>query len=798
MCDTVQSFLDGKLLTDSGVQAQILCISMPPQHGKALPTHTPVLTPNGWAKHGDLRVGDRVLGADGLFKAVLAVQRPYMHPCVELSLDTGESFICAPEHEWVVECARDRDRSQRGLRTTEILEAQHIFDGYHAKSPAIQVAKPLLGADSNLPIDPYTLGVWLGDGTSAGTQVTMHKDDADDMLIHIPYEYTKGVHSGADAYNVYIKGLQKGINALGLRYNKHIPAAYLTASLADRLALFMGLMDTDGTVSKDGCICEFCGVNRVLVEGVFTLARSLGIKCSLKQGDAALNGRYISAKYRVQFTPSKGQPLFHIQRKQDRVEAKAKPDRIDKTRFFIKSVTPSEAQEVSCIAVEDGVYLVGGGLVPTHNSMSLTETLPSWYLGNYPRNRVIEVSYNDDFAHKFGRRNREKVSQFGPGLFGIQVSKKTSAVDEWELTNGIGSMLSRGLGGSITGNPADLLIIDDPVKDRQEAESLVFRERVWDAWLNSIRTRLSANGKTVVIMTRWHEDDFVARLQQYEQGVVTINLPCEAEEDDPVYRAVGEPLGLILGKDREWLGRFKQVYLTTEGSRVWQALYQGHPTAAEGALIKRQWWQYYSEMPSHFDEIIQSWDCAFKDGEDNDFVVGTVWGRVAACYYLLDLQRDHLDLPSTIRSIEVMHAKWPRGMVKLVEDKANGPAVIQMLQFKVPGLVPVTPEGGKEARVQAILGAIESGNVYLPDANLAPWVVPFVDECSSFPMGLHDDMVDSMSQALNRLVYHSSHTDPNNPEGRVYTDHSLDAKVRRMNDELIRNRSGRKGGARQI
>lgn len=436
---------------------------------------------------------------------------------------------------------------------------------------------------------------------------------------------------------------------------------------------------------------------------------------------------------------------------------------------------------------------------PQHGkSMSLTETLPSWYLGNWPRNRVIEVSYNDDFAHRFGRRNREKVAEFGPRLFGVQVSKKTSAVDEWELTNGIGSMLSRGLGGSITGNPADLLIIDDPVKDRQEAESLVFRERVWDAWLNSIRTRLSANGKTIVIMTRWHEDDFVARLQQYEQGVVSINLPCEAEEDDPVFRAVGEPLGLILGKDREWMDRFKQVYLTTEGSRVWQALYQGHPTAAEGALIKRHWWKYYSEVPSHFDEIIQSWDCAFKDGEKNDFVVGTVWGRVSRTYYLLDLIRDHLDLPATMRAIESMSQKWPMGMVKLVEDKANGPAVIQMLRTSVPGLIAVNPEGGKESRVQAILGAIESGNVYLPDASAAPWVIGFVDECSSFPLGVNDDMVDSMSQGLNRLVYHSSHIDPNNPEGRVFTDHSLEARVRRMNDELIRSRSGRKGGAVQI
>jgi len=433
---------------------------------------------------------------------------------------------------------------------------------------------------------------------------------------------------------------------------------------------------------------------------------------------------------------------------------------------------------------------------PQHGkSMTFTETLPSWYLGRWPDRRVIEVSYNDDFAHKFGRRNREKVMQSGAYLFGIAVSRKTSAVDEWELSNGVGSMLSRGVGGSITGNPADLIIIDDPVKNRQEAQSETYRERIWDEWLNSIRTRLSSSGKTLVIMTRWHEDDLVARLVAQERDVVVINLPCEAEEDDPVYREVGEPLGVVLGKDAEWLERFKSVYLTTEGSRVWYALFQGHPTLAEGNMIRREWWQYYSQRPERFDEVIQSWDCTFKDNEDNDFVVGTVWGRVQAQYYLLDMVRERMDLPATMRAIESMSAKWPKSMTKLVEDKANGPAVIQMLRRKVPGLVAVNPEGGKESRVQAILGAIESGNVYLPDTDTAPWVTAFVDECSAFPTGTHDDMVDSMSQGLNRLVYHTGSRAL--PEPNPHAINSMDYRVTQRQRELTRPAT-QKGKVRQV
>lgn len=450
---------------------------------------------------------------------------------------------------------------------------------------------------------------------------------------------------------------------------------------------------------------------------------------------------------------------------------------------------------------EDGteVMILCISLPPQHGkSMSLTETLPSWVLGKFKTWRVIEVSYNEDFARKFGRRNKEKINEFGEKIFGVRVSKVTSAQDEWELDNGVGSMLSRGVGGSITGNPADLIIIDDPVKNRQEAESEVYRERVWDEWLNSIRTRLAAKGKTIVIMTRWHEDDLVARMLKNEgKRAMYINLPCEAEEDDPVLREPGEALGKVLGKDNAWLDDFKPVYLTREGSRVWQSLFQGRPTAAEGNLFKRSWFRFYSERPKYFDEIIQSWDCTFKDSDGSDFVSGQVWGRVGALYYLLDRVKERLDLPDTCSAIMQMTSKWPQTLLKLVEDKANGPAVIQLLQTRIPGLIAVNPEGGKIARANAVSAAFESGNVYLPDADIAPWIVEYMDELTAFPNGAHDDDVDSTTQALNRLIYYTDHRDPPQPPPR---DHE-EALARRVDDHLenlIKHRNKVKGGLKQV
>lgn len=178
---------------------------------------------------------------------------------------------------------------------------------------------------------------------------------------------------------------------------------------------------------------------------------------------------------------------------------------------------------------------------------------------------------------------------------------------------------------------------------------------------------------------------------------------------------------------------------------------QQRPSPAEGGILKREWWRFYTVAPEHFDEVIQSWDCAFKDTDTSDYVVGQVWGRVKADKYLLDQVRGRMDCPATIRAVKRLSERWPKANAKLIEDKANGPAVIASLKHEIPGLIAVNPEGGKQARVHAVSPQIESGNVYLPVSSAAPWVDAFVEEAAVFPNGPHDDQVDAMSQALLRL-----------------------------------------------
>ncbi len=392
---------------------------------------------------------------------------------------------------------------------------------------------------------------------------------------------------------------------------------------------------------------------------------------------------------------------------------------------------------------------------PQHGkSCTVTESLPAWYLGKHPERRVILAGYDSDFAERFCRRNREKIRDFGPKLFGVCVGRIDRA-QELELSNGRGRLISRGIMAGITGNPADLILIDDPVKNRQEADSAVYRERLWEEWQNSLKTRLAAGAKVILIMTPWHEDDLAARILRTEDHVRLLRLPLEAEEDDPMGRMPGESLCPELGKDKAWLRQFKAAYLADPrgGRRAWTALYQCSPRREEGNLIRRSWWRRYDpERLTRFATELISVDAAFKGGEDNDFVSVQVWGKLGENYYLRYCLNRHLDFPGTLAAIRAVARLYPAAKTVLIEDKANGPAVIQTLRRELFCL-PVNPLGGKLARVNAVAPAIEAGHVFVPLSEKADWAEAFIEQFAAFPSGAHDDMVDAASQALNRLIY---------------------------------------------
>ena len=389
---------------------------------------------------------------------------------------------------------------------------------------------------------------------------------------------------------------------------------------------------------------------------------------------------------------------------------------------------------------------------PQHGkSLTVTETFPSWYEGKYPDRRCIVACYNDDFAGKFGRRNKSKLEEYGEFIFGVSLSKSSDR--DIEIAEHGGSIITRGIMSGITGNSGDLIIIDDPVKNRQEADSVTYRDRLWEEWQNSIKTRTQAGTKIIIIQTRWHEDDLAGRVIRNENNVEVVNIPVAAEEGDILGRRIGDSLCPELGKDNKWLLEFKESYLKDPegGARAWNALFLGRPTSAEGNIFKREWWQYYDVLPENIPLISISVDATFKDNADSDFVAIEVWGKVNADYYLIDLIKRRMDFPETLNAIKAMNAKYPNRHSILIEDKANGPAIIAMLRHEISGVIPIEPQGSKIARANAITTIVESGNVHLP--RYADFTAEFIEEHSSFPNGVNDDLVDSCTQFLNRYKF---------------------------------------------
>ena len=404
---------------------------------------------------------------------------------------------------------------------------------------------------------------------------------------------------------------------------------------------------------------------------------------------------------------------------------------------------------------------------PRHGKSELVSRLFSAYcLYRDPASWVGISSYSADLAFTLSRAARDNFQAIGG-----EIREDAGAVKHWETPEG-GGMWAAGVGGPITGkgigNPATkaggVAIIDDPLKNHIEAFSETIRERQKDWWRSTLYTRLEEDSPVVVLQTRWHEDDVSGWLLSNEaeepehwhvvslEGVKEDSLPeipttCTLEPD---WRSPGEPLC----PERVSLKRLLKL-MGSVGAYFWGALYQQRPSPLEGNFFKRSDWQRYKELPrkedrlAKFEYVCLSFDCAFKETHDSDFVVGLCIGKLGADFYVLDCVRDRTDINGTLHMVKDLAAKWPQARAKLVEDKANGSAVIDLLKRKVPGLIPVNPEGGKIARATAVSPYVESHNVWLPEG--AAWVSDFIEECAAFPNGANDDQVDAFTQGINWL-----------------------------------------------
>lgn len=397
---------------------------------------------------------------------------------------------------------------------------------------------------------------------------------------------------------------------------------------------------------------------------------------------------------------------------------------------------------------------------PRHGKSQLVSRLfPAFALGRFPDLSFIGTSYSASLADSFSKDIQRVIdsdeyraifpeTQLGTGKVGDALRQASV----FEIQGHKGRYRSAGVGGGITGHGGEILLVDDPFKDHEDADSATQREKVWDWYTSTLYTRKAPGAGIIVITTRWHCDDLSGRLLEAEkrgQGDHwdLLNFPAIAESDEP-YRKRGE----ALHPERYDLKSLEQIR-TAIGSRDWAALYQQHPVPDGGALFKAEWIKHWSAatLPQTFDKVIQSWDMAFKGTDSSDFVVGQVWGKAGANFYLLDQIRGRWDFVQTLEMVKLLTKRHPKAWTKLVEEKANGAAVMSQLRSTVGGFVPIVPKESKEARAFSVTPLWESGNVFLPPHEVE-WVDrDFLPELMVFPSGAHDDQVDAHDQALDYL-----------------------------------------------
>lgn len=403
---------------------------------------------------------------------------------------------------------------------------------------------------------------------------------------------------------------------------------------------------------------------------------------------------------------------------------------------------------------------------PRHGKSWLcSQYFPAWYIGAF-RKRVILTSYGATFAATWGRLARNVLTEWGPTVWpatkthsAARVAQDSSAADRWELedANGeFGVMYTAGIEGGTTGRGASLLIVDDPVKNMEEAKSLTMREKAWDFYTSTAYTRLEPDASILVIQTRWHYDDLSGRIlaeSVFGDGEPwhVINLPAiaEADEEYPITndKSFVRREGEALWRTRFSLERLARIRADVGGA-VWSSLYQQHPTPDAGMIWHREWFQRYRELPT-ITRTIQTVDSAFKTSMAADYSVIATWGATASGFYLLDVWRTRVEFPELKRAIVDQHAKHKPSAI-YIEDKASGQSALQELRRDTAlPLLPYVSSDSKIARAQAVSPLAEAGKVYIPES--ADWLADWLDEHAHFPNAAHDDTVDTTSMALEKL-----------------------------------------------
>jgi predicted phage terminase large subunit-like protein len=387
---------------------------------------------------------------------------------------------------------------------------------------------------------------------------------------------------------------------------------------------------------------------------------------------------------------------------------------------------------------------------PRHTKSEFASNmLPAWFLGKYPDKKVIQTSNTADLAVGFGRKVRNLVDseQYAKIFPNVALRADSKAAGRW-ATNHNGDYFAIGVGGTVTGKGADLLIIDDPHSEQEarlaQADPSVF-DNVYEWYTSGPRQRLQPGGAIIIVMTRWSDKDLTGRvLKSDNTDWEVIELPAIMPSGNPLWPEFWSLSELEALKEE--LPPYK-----------WNAQYQQKPTGEEGAIVKRDWWKRWeSNRPPMCEYIIQSWDTAFTKSQRADYSACTTWGvfhrnedEKDVNIILLDAFKEKMEFPELKQKAKEMYDEWEPDSC-IIEAKAAGAPLIHELRRMGVFVQDYTPTRGNDkfVRLNSVTDLFSSGKVWAPETR---WADDVIEEMARFPNAEHDDLVDSSVQALMRF-----------------------------------------------
>lgn len=728
---------------DCAQRGETVCavIAAPPQHGKALDVATPMLTKRGWVTAGDVVVGDELVSSSGGWTKVLAVYPQGVIPLHRVEFSDGKchaerhSLRACGEHLWTV---RRRWGKFQTLSTDELSGNLHAKDGRNKWR--LPMAKPLVGQPWFLPIDPYLLGAWLGDGSSRTGQITTADIEILDAFTDAGYRVGARVPAGA-ANSYTLKGFRGALRCAGLLQNKHVPEMYHRAPAVQRLALLQGLCDTDGTVAKNGSQQSYCSTDPRLADDFCRLVTSLGGTWSICTKPAAAK-----IAHNIYFRLPHGMPAFRLQRKARLLNADSARNEV---RRFISDIQPDGQGEAVCFTVDapDSLFAAGKRLVLTHNTLSIKSALAKLAATGDQHSHSGYFTYNDTKGQHESKQTRQLLTN-------IEI-KTSGNLHLWAGPNGADILFS-GIGGSVTGFPLNkLAVVDDAIKNRKEAESLTIRNTAWDFLKSVFTTRCHPGTSKLIVATRWHEDDPSGRAVK-EWGWDYINLQAISDETGEALWPAQRPLS-FLREVEEQLGAYD-----------WAALYQGQPRPRGGAVFGEP--HYFDRLPERY-QVGYGCDLAYTAKSKSDYSVLIRFLTDGQFYYITDVWRMQVRAPQFIAVMLQAHRELPGPMLwhcagteKAAADFAADAVKSSFAQYGAQFRYEPA-RGDKFTRSLPVASAWNAGRILLPssvamrrhrngstspfwrDSDTPPaWFSPFIGTVCGFTgvKDLCDDDVDAL------------------------------------------------------